>query len=1364
MIVQAPDHSVRVNPYVGFRPFFADDALYFFGRTEQTRALLDLLRETRFVPVLGSSGSGKSSLVLSGVIPTLQGGFMVADRDRWLVVVTRPGDAPLENFARALHKALGTPLDETGQAAFAERIRSEGESAVLSLLATRLGPHDNVLVLADQFEEIFTFRAAAGSDEDDAPGTIISDVRAADRVRRRGDSQAYVSLLVSLSRQQSLPAYVISTMRTDFLGDCDRFAGLPELINRAGYLVPRLTRKQLRETIEGPARLKQVRVAPRLVDYVLNAVGDRSDMLPILQHAMHRTWETWMADGSSGPLDQSHLQKAGGLQRALSVEADALIASFDAEMVGRVFKRLTRSDLHERRVRRPTRRSDLFAVAAAPEADVQRLLDLLSAEGTNFLYGSADGKPDDPRYDISHESLIRQWERLRVWIDEERELVKWYTELCEKAARLRDNGEFDELSLLAMRRQKKRFQQSAVNAVWASRYDDELPATWTDVQRYLARNRRRRWRLRATYGLAAVAVLAAVMLFNQRLAEAAARSRELRLLAALDRLIDTDPTYAGRLAVEIPIDRIGGHSVLAVLDRLEHKAQAAAEFSGVTAFTPIADGNEVVLGMREGFAIIVASDGRDAPLARLDFPGDTAVSIAAPSAGSIFISLGSGRTLHWHVAKGETKAHVLDLGSPMSRAQLLADSSRVAILTYDGDLFLWSPGQTERRIRAMQNVTEFATHPTDANQLVVSRFALSTFAVDVGLLDLRSRRFDAKFRMDENFVSSLQFVSDGNAVLALSADGGLTRYEIATARQTRFANSARVIQVGPSGLPGEVLLTLDDGLVAVVSDDSLRIMRSATRHADAARAYAVPGSAWVLSGTDEGDVRLTSSVDSSTAVSLHGRVGGGELQELRATEGYLFRLESGGQLRTWHTDLTMFHTAPPVLIESSARSARLVPLTHDVVSVNGFGRPEHSRHGADTSSADTTQFEEVAAVSDSGNVMLLCAMETPCRVWHVNSRAYSANLTAAEDSVYAARFAPQGRWLATQLRGGRLQLRSLPSAEGRREFAVDTSGVGIPWGFSADGRYLAFRSSDGVSVVDLAVATLSTVPVTKERASSIMWGPSGARLAITSGSTVTIHHWDGRGQRRSRTWTPRPGAATAVRAIDATGSWAALDHGGRGLRIVRLDSTQIAPRSLLLEGPRSGVLEVQFPADSNAVLATTATGETYVWQWRAGSADDGLASRTLGQRLLDWTLRSTGSATESPVLNDGVVVTRRVLRHHAAPPRRPPPAVVEAVLSDSGRRVISLVHVPWQRPRIAEWPLSWEPRAERAFGAYSRCLDTAAVERDLAEFGVLESSDRGCAMSSVDRAPRAALTAVRVDTVLPREGKSYDAKAAPRFK
>ena len=96
------------NPFVGLRPFEIEDSLYYFGRNEQTKTLLRKLHQHHFVAVIGSSGSGKSSLIRAGVIPQLEAGFLVQDCDQWLIAKMKPGETPLNN----LITSLSTPSNE----------------------------------------------------------------------------------------------------------------------------------------------------------------------------------------------------------------------------------------------------------------------------------------------------------------------------------------------------------------------------------------------------------------------------------------------------------------------------------------------------------------------------------------------------------------------------------------------------------------------------------------------------------------------------------------------------------------------------------------------------------------------------------------------------------------------------------------------------------------------------------------------------------------------------------------------------------------------------------------------------------------------------------------------------------------------------------------------------------------------------------------------------------------------------------------------------------------------------------------------------------------------------------------------------
>ncbi len=212
--------------------------------------MIDILRQHRFLGVVGSSGSGKSSLVRAGLLPGLLGGFLVQDRDRWRIVRTKPGDAPIVNLASGLLEAMEQTPTPEAVAQLEMDIREGHTDAVLEFLTPRLESNANLFLLVDQFEEIFAFR---GIDEED--GEQSRDLaRRKERARRRAEAADFVDLILALAEQRNLPIYVALTMRTDFLDDCDLFYGLPEALNRGRYLVPRMTREQLREAVECPAK------------------------------------------------------------------------------------------------------------------------------------------------------------------------------------------------------------------------------------------------------------------------------------------------------------------------------------------------------------------------------------------------------------------------------------------------------------------------------------------------------------------------------------------------------------------------------------------------------------------------------------------------------------------------------------------------------------------------------------------------------------------------------------------------------------------------------------------------------------------------------------------------------------------------------------------------------------------------------------------------------------------------------------------------------------------------------------------------------------------------------------------------------
>ncbi|MEP7306435.1 MAG: hypothetical protein ABJA98_13035 [Acidobacteriota bacterium] len=455
-------HSrARANPFPGLRPFMQEEADLFFGRDRQSDELVRRLAGGRFLAVVGTSGSGKSSLVRAGLLPSLEGGLMAGAGTHWRIATLRPQDDPIGFLARAIVETGVLAHLDLAQAAAEEVVETTLRRSSLGLLEitrlARLAPHENLLILVDQFEELFRFANLA-------------------KQRDAGDeAPAFVKLLLEAARQTELPIYVVITMRSDFIGDCDRFRGLPEAISNSQYLIPRLTRDELQAVITGPIGVRGGRIAPRLVQRLLNDIGDDFDQLPVLQHALMRAWDHWQHEDQDGrPIDLVDMEAIGGMAAALSRHADeafgALTSDRDRTVAERLFKCLTERGPDNREIRCPTSLSRIAAIANVNPTEVTPVIDVFRAPGRSFLMPPDGVALDtDSVIDISHESLIRQWGRLRTWVEEEAESRATYLRLVE-AARLHLAGKaglWGEPDLTYARQWQER---DAPNTAWARRY------------------------------------------------------------------------------------------------------------------------------------------------------------------------------------------------------------------------------------------------------------------------------------------------------------------------------------------------------------------------------------------------------------------------------------------------------------------------------------------------------------------------------------------------------------------------------------------------------------------------------------------------------------------------------------------------------------------------------------------------------------------------------------------------------------------------------------------------------------------------------------------------------------------------------
>lgn len=459
--------STRTNPFPGLRPFELDEEHLFFGREGQADELLVRLNRTRFLGVVGTSGSGKSSLVRAGLLPSLYSGFLSDASSGWRVAILRPGSSPIRNLAEALNdlEVFGVePASDDAiiRTALTESTLRRGALGLVEVTRqARMETHENLLVVVDQFEEIFRFKQQAKS------------------LEAENEAAAFVKLLLSAAKQREIPIFVVLTMRSDFLGDCAQFRDLPEALNESQYLIPRLTRDQLRRAIEGPVAVGGASITPQLVNRLLNDVGDNPDQLPILQHALMRTWDYWQSCGELGaPIDLKHYEAIGSMKNALSLHADEIYAALPDEqsrdIAKIIFQCLTDRVTDNRDVRRPTALDEIQAVVDTELDEIVAVIEEFRKPRCSFLMPPRGiVLHSDSVIDISHESLMRNWERLQQWMEEEAESARIYQRLAESAIlfQSQQTGPLRDPELATALDWKK---SKRLNAAWAYRYSSNL--------------------------------------------------------------------------------------------------------------------------------------------------------------------------------------------------------------------------------------------------------------------------------------------------------------------------------------------------------------------------------------------------------------------------------------------------------------------------------------------------------------------------------------------------------------------------------------------------------------------------------------------------------------------------------------------------------------------------------------------------------------------------------------------------------------------------------------------------------------------------------------------------------------------------
>ncbi len=458
-----------VCPFRGLAPFDAAHAEYFFGRERLVAGMVARLVGSTVLAVVGPSGSGKSSVVRAGLLPALANGVLPGS-ERWRRMLMRPGKHPLEELRRALARLGPESAARNGDDPFAAALGS-------------LEPGERLVLAVDQFEEMFT------------------------ACRDDGERAAFAEALAIVAEDPDQRVVVVLAIRADFYGRFAEYPGLSAQISGNQVLVGPMTREELRRAIELPARRTGLRVEPQLVSALVADVADEPGGLPLLSTALLELWE----------------ERDGRTLRHATYEAKGGVSGAVTRLAERAYQRLTEPQ-------RERARAILLRLAGAEEAALVRRrvplaeLDMDRDEDTAgalaMLTDSRLLTVDEGAVEVAHEALLREWPRLRGWLEEDAEGRRLHQHLINAAGEWQDSGR-DPAELY-------RGARLAAALDWAASHDVELndlerefldegrAASGREAERQRVANRRLRALLGGVGVLLTLAVIAGVIAISER--------------------------------------------------------------------------------------------------------------------------------------------------------------------------------------------------------------------------------------------------------------------------------------------------------------------------------------------------------------------------------------------------------------------------------------------------------------------------------------------------------------------------------------------------------------------------------------------------------------------------------------------------------------------------------------------------------------------------------------------------------------------------------------------------------------------------------------------------------------------------------
>jgi WD40 repeat protein/serine/threonine protein kinase len=1156
---------VLENPYKGLRAFQEADATDFFGRSALTERLLTRMNYStglsRFLAVVGPSGSGKSSVVRAALIPALRRGGL-PNSEHWFVVEMFPGTHPAEELATALRRvAVKPPANMLEQIQYDEH----GLTGVIQQVLPG-GSETELLLVIDQFEEIFTLVK-----EEEARTHLLN------------------SLLTAVTDPASRLRLII-TLRADFYDRPLMYGGFGELMRLRTEVVLPLTSEELHQAIVNPAERAGVLLEPELVATIIHDVGEQPGTLPLLQYALTELFER----RTGRRLTLAAYNASGGVLGALARRAERLYAELnehEQEAARQLFLRLVTLGEGTEDTRRRVPRSELTSISGTGEV-LDRVIEVYYKH--RLLTFDRDPITRGPTVEVAHESLIRTWRRLREWLDASRDDLRRQQRLARWAAEW-INADRSQ-NFLATGARLEQFAAWAAETHIALNHEEQayLDASLAEHEAQQAKERERRAReaklerrsrnvLRALVAVLLVATLGALGLTSVALGQrqAAQNNAAAAVTAQGQAVVQAQRAETNAATAATAQAQAQDQATIAKTNAAE--AQKLAVMSGAQA--SLGEGNAdqaLTLAMAANHveqplpqAQLILGDAAYPPGTRRPFAGHKGNirGVAFSPDGKTALSGATDQTvILWDLATGEAIRRLDGHKEGVQCVAFSPDGQTALSGSNDDTLILWNlaTGQPVRTFVGHDgDVLAVAFSPDGTTALSSSRdFALI-------LWDVATAQRLRVFKKHTQPVLAVAFSPDGKTALSASSDTTLILWDVTTGQDIRVfqGHTGEVFSVAFSPDGKTALSGSGDNTLILWNVETAQPIHTYAGHTREVFAVAFsPDGETALSGSRDNKVGLWDvktgrlrnflighgGAVTSVKFSPDGRtiLSGSEDTKLR-----LWDSTNGAQLRRFvgHTsriNKAIFSPDGKTILSGSGDKTAILwdTASGKIIDQYAFhndalGSVAFSPDGKTALSGSTDKTvilwdlttrnvlhvmeghtKEVSGVafSPDGKTALSAAGDSTIILWDLATGQQRDVLKGHEEKVNTVTFSPDGQTALSASRDGTVILWDLAKKQPKRVLKGHTSNVRSVV-FSPDGK-TALSGSEDKTVILWNLAT--GVPIhsfVKHSASvwDVAFSPDG-KTAASGSEDNSVFLWDLESGQAIRRYT---GHSAAVRSV-----------------------------------------------------------------------------------------------------------------------------------------------------------------------------------------------------------------------------------------